>query len=119
MVKPDLAVQLGPLKLKNPVLAASGTFGYGLEFLPFLDLSRLGGFVTTGLSPRPREGNPPPRIVETPAGMLNTLGLHVAEDEDRHVDHDESVVNDRRSLDPNVRPQWQHLNSATRSMDRV
>jgi dihydroorotate dehydrogenase (NAD+) catalytic subunit len=75
MVKPDLAVTLGPLELRNPVLAASGTFGYGLEFLPFLDLNELGGFVTKGLSPRPRLGNPPPRIVETPAGMLNTIGL--------------------------------------------
>jgi len=75
MVKPDLAVTLGPLALRNPVLAASGTFGYGLEFLPFLDLNELGGFVTKGLSPRPRLGNPPPRIVETPAGMLNTIGL--------------------------------------------
>jgi len=75
MVKPDLAVELGPLRLRNPVLAASGTFGYGLEFEPFLDLNRLGGFVTKGLSPRPRHGNPPPRIVETPAGMLNTIGL--------------------------------------------
>jgi dihydroorotate dehydrogenase (NAD+) catalytic subunit len=75
MVKPDLSVELGPLKLKNPVLAASGTFGYGLEFLPFLDLGELGGFVTKGLSPRPREGNPPPRITETPSGMLNSIGL--------------------------------------------
>jgi len=72
---PDLGVELGPLRLRNPVLAASGTFGYGLEFLPFLDLGELGGFVTKGLSPRPRRGNPPPRIVETPAGMLNTIGL--------------------------------------------
>ena len=75
MVKPDLSVELGPLRLNNPVLTASGTFGYGLEFQPFLDLGRLGGLVTKGLSPRPRQGNPPPRIVETPAGMLNTIGL--------------------------------------------
>lgn len=75
MVKPDLSVELGPLRLDNPVLTASGTFGYGLEFRPFLDLGRLGGLVTKGLSPRPRQGNPPPRIVETPAGMLNSIGL--------------------------------------------
>jgi len=75
MVSPDLSVQLGPLSLKNPVLTASGTFGYGLEFLPFFDLSRLGGLVTKGLSPRPRSGNPPPRVVETPSGMLNAIGL--------------------------------------------
>jgi len=75
VVKPDLSVRLGPLALKNPVLTASGTFGYGLEFEPYLKLDELAGFVTKGLSPRPREGNPPPRIVETPAGMLNTIGL--------------------------------------------
>jgi dihydroorotate dehydrogenase (NAD+) catalytic subunit len=75
VVKPDLSVELGPLRLDNPVLTASGTFGYGLEFKPFLDLGRLGGLVTKGLSPKPRQGNPPPRIVETPAGMLNSIGL--------------------------------------------
>jgi dihydroorotate dehydrogenase (NAD+) catalytic subunit len=75
MVTPDLAVDLGPLRLKNPILTASGTFGYGLEFLPFFDLSRLGGLVTKGLSPRPRLGNPPARVVETPSGMLNAIGL--------------------------------------------
>jgi dihydroorotate dehydrogenase (NAD+) catalytic subunit len=75
MVRPDLSVELGPLRLKNPVLTASGTFGYGLEFRPYLDLNELGGLVSKGLSPRPREGNPPARIVETPAGMLNTIGL--------------------------------------------
>lgn len=75
MVSPDLAVDLGPLRLKNPVLTASGTFGYGVEFEPFFDLSRLGGLVVKGLSPRPRMGNPPARVVETPSGMLNAIGL--------------------------------------------
>lgn len=75
MVKPDLSVEIGSLKLRNPVLTASGTFGYGLEFLPFLSLEELGGIVVKGLSPRPRRGNPPERIVETPAGMLNAIGL--------------------------------------------
>jgi dihydroorotate dehydrogenase (NAD+) catalytic subunit len=75
MVKPDLSVQLGGLRLQNPVLTASGTFGYGLEFSPFLDLGELGGICTKGLSPKPRLGNPPVRICETPAGMLNTIGL--------------------------------------------
>jgi dihydroorotate dehydrogenase (NAD+) catalytic subunit len=75
VVKVDLSVELGPLRFKNPVLTASGTFGYGLEFLPFFDLGELGGIVSKGLSPQPREGNPPARIAETPAGMLNTIGL--------------------------------------------
>jgi dihydroorotate dehydrogenase (NAD+) catalytic subunit len=61
--------------LRNPILTASGTFGYGLEFAPFFDLSRIGGVVVKGISPRPRSGNPPPRIVETPSGMLNAIGL--------------------------------------------
>ena len=75
-IKPDLSTRVGPLKLKNPVLAASGTFGYGLEFANLVDLNRLGGFVTKGLSLRPRAGNPPPRIHETSSGMLNSIGLH-------------------------------------------
>ena len=75
MVTPDLSVDVGSLRLKNPVLTASGTFGYGLEFLPFLDLTSLGGLVVKGLSPKPRKGTPPERIVETPSGMLNAIGL--------------------------------------------
>jgi len=75
MVKPDLSVRVGPLRLKNPVLTASGTFGYGLEFTQYFDIGLLGGIATKGLSPKPREGNPPQRIAETPAGMLNTIGL--------------------------------------------
>ena len=71
----DLAVDLGFLKLRNPVLAASGTFGYGLEFEPYLDLAKLGGFVVKGLYYKPREGNPPPRLVETAAGLINAIGL--------------------------------------------
>ena len=63
------------LKLKNPVLTASGTFGYGLEFMPYGDLTSLGGIVVKGLSLAPREGNPMPRIAETPCGMLNAIGL--------------------------------------------
>lgn len=63
------------LVLANPILTASGTFGYGLEFEPYLDLNRLGGVVVKGISPRPRAGNPPPRLVETPSGMLNAIGL--------------------------------------------
>lgn len=71
----DLAVDLGFLKLKNPVLAASGTFGYGLEFSPFIDLNRLGGIVVKGLYFSPREGNPPPRLFESPSGLINSIGL--------------------------------------------
>ncbi len=71
----DLSVDLGFLKLRNPVLAASGTFGYGLEFEPYLELEKLGGFVVKGLYFEPREGNPPPRLVETPSGLLNAIGL--------------------------------------------
>jgi len=73
---PDLRVDLGKLSLKNPVLTASGTFGYGLEYLPFGDLRRLGGLVVKGLSLEPRPGNPGPRIVETSSGLLNAIGLH-------------------------------------------
>ena len=71
----DLSVDLGPLRLKNPIVAASGTFGYGTDFLPYLDLRDLGGFVTKGLSLLPRRGNAPPRTCETPSGMLNAIGL--------------------------------------------
>lgn len=75
----DLSVtlkgQVCDLHLKNPVLTASGTFGYGLEFAPYGDLASLGGLVVKGLSLEPREGNPCPRIVETAAGMLNAVGL--------------------------------------------
>lgn len=72
---PDISVKLGALELSNPVLAASGTFGYGLEFAPFLDLNRLGGVCTKGLSLKPRTGNPVPRVFETASGMLNAIGL--------------------------------------------
>jgi dihydroorotate dehydrogenase (NAD+) catalytic subunit len=71
----DLSVQIGALRLRNPILAASGTFGYGVEFAHLVDLNRLGGFVVKGLSREPIEGAPPPRLCETPAGMLNAVGL--------------------------------------------
>jgi dihydroorotate dehydrogenase (NAD+) catalytic subunit len=71
----DLSVQVGALRLRNPILAASGTFGYGLEFAHLVDLNRLGGLVVKGLSREPMEGAPPPRLVETPSGMLNAVGL--------------------------------------------
>ena len=74
-MNPDLSVSLGRLRLKNPVMSASGTFGYGLEFSPFYDISRLGAIVVKGLSLAPTPGNPPGRIVETASGMLNAIGL--------------------------------------------
>ena len=74
-IEPDLSVALGPLALRNPVLTASGTCGYGEELALFFDPARLGGIVVKSLSLLPREGNPPPRLVETPSGMLNSIGL--------------------------------------------
>jgi dihydroorotate dehydrogenase (NAD+) catalytic subunit len=74
-VSVDTRVDLGGIALRNPVLTASGTFGYGTEFAPFLDLRRLGGFVAKSLTLAPRFGNPPPRIAEVPSGMLNAIGL--------------------------------------------
>lgn len=71
----DLSVNIGKLRFKNPVLTASGTFGYGEEFADFLDLERLGGFIVKGTTLNPRDGNPYPRMAETPAGMLNAVGL--------------------------------------------
>jgi dihydroorotate dehydrogenase (NAD+) catalytic subunit len=71
----SLAARLGPLELKNPITTASGTFGYGLEFTDFVDLAAIGGLCTKGLSLKPHAGNAPPRICETPSGMLNAIGL--------------------------------------------
>ncbi len=71
----DLTADLGFLKLRNPVLAASGTFGYGLEFKPYVALKKLGGIVVKGLYLDPRPGNPPPRLAESPSGLINSIGL--------------------------------------------
>ncbi len=71
----DLSVNIGSLKLKNPILLASGTVGYGNEISEFTDLSKIGAIVTKSISLKPRKGNPPQRIVETPSGMLNAIGL--------------------------------------------
>src|SRR5882672_11951613 len=73
--KPDLSVSFAGITFKNPVIAASGTFGYGIEFEDIVHLDKLGGFVVKGLSREPMAGNPPPRIFETAAGMLNSIGL--------------------------------------------
>ena len=73
--KPDFRVDIGGLELQNPVLTASGTFGYAREYEHLVDLNRLGGIIVKGLSLEPAKGNPPPRICETPSGMLNAIGL--------------------------------------------
>ena len=73
--RPNLAVEIAGIKLKNPVMPASGTFGYGEEYAPYLDLNCLGAIVTKGLSLNPKAGNPTPRIAETTSGMLNAIGL--------------------------------------------
>jgi len=72
---PDLSVDIGGLKLKNPIMTASGTFGYGEEYASFINLNELGAIIVKGLSLKPRMGNPPPRIIETASGMLNAIGL--------------------------------------------
>src|SRR6202142_2047309 len=72
---PDMRVRIGDIELKNPIIAASGTFGYGIEFEDIVHLDRLGGLVVKGLSVEPMTGNPPPRLYETAAGMLNAIGL--------------------------------------------
>ena len=71
----DLTTQLGKLQMKNPVMTASGTFGYGTEYSDFIDLSRIGGIIVKGTTLRERQGNPYPRMAETPSGMLNAVGL--------------------------------------------
>ena len=71
----DLSVEIGKLKLKNPIMTASGTFGYGEEFADFIDLNRLGGIIVKGTTLHHREGNPYPRMADTPSGMLNAVGL--------------------------------------------
>lgn len=78
----DLSVKIGDLSLKNPVLTASGTFGFGEEYSDFVDLNRLGGFIVKGTTLEPREGNDYPRMAETPSGMLNAVGL-----QNKGVDH--------------------------------
>jgi dihydroorotate dehydrogenase (NAD+) catalytic subunit len=75
MQRPDMTVEVAGIKMRNPVMTASGTFGYGAEFADYLDLESIGAMITKGLSLKPKAGNPTPRIVETPGGMLNAIGL--------------------------------------------
>lgn len=94
----SMAVEVGALKMKNPMLTASGTFGFGEEFADFIDLERLGGFIVKGTTLEPREGNPYPRMAETPSGMLNAVGL-----QNKGVDHFISEIYPRlKGLDTNV-----------------
>ncbi len=75
MIKPDLSVNLGGIELSSPILAASGPFGYGHEYLEMIDCEALGGIIVKGISTEPWPGNPPPRLAETPCGLLNSIGL--------------------------------------------
>ncbi|MCM2357102.1 MAG: dihydroorotate dehydrogenase [Geobacteraceae bacterium] len=75
MIKPDMSVEIAGIRMRNPVMTASGTFGYGEEFAAYVNLEEIGAIITKGLSLLPRAGNPTPRIVETPGGMLNAIGL--------------------------------------------
>lgn len=94
----SMAVEIGALKMKNSMLTASGTFGFGEEFADFIDLERLGGFIVKGTTLEPREGNPYPRMAETPSGMLNAVGL-----QNKGVDHFISEIYPRlKGLDTNV-----------------
>lgn len=94
----DLRVNIGKLALKNPVMTASGTFGYGLEFADFIDLEALGGFIVKGTTLKPREGNDYPRMAETASGMLNCVGL-----QNKGVDYFcEKIYPQLENLDTNV-----------------
>ncbi|MBO5974319.1 MAG: dihydroorotate dehydrogenase [Paludibacteraceae bacterium] len=94
----NTTVKIGQLELKNPVLTASGTFGYGFEFADFIDLNRLGGFIVKGTTLHHREGNPYPRMAETPSGMLNAVGL-----QNKGVDYlIENIYPKLKTLDTNV-----------------
>lgn len=94
----NLNVNIGLLSLKNPVLTASGTFGYGIEFSDFIDLERLGGFIVKGTTLEPRQGNDYPRMAETPSGMLNAVGLQ-NKGVDYFIDH---IYPEIRHLDSKI-----------------
>src|SRR3990167_8167765 len=74
-IGPDMRVNIGGIAMKNPVMAASGTFGYGREYAPLVDLNRLGALVVKGISLKPAKGNETPRMVEVPSGLINAIGL--------------------------------------------
>lgn len=89
----ELRVNIGKLSLKNPVMTASGTFGYGVEYADFFDISRLGGIFVKGTTIQPREGNDYPRLAETPSGMLNAVGLQ-NKGTDYFIDHIYPTIKD-------------------------
>jgi len=94
----NLEVSIGNLKFKNPVMTASGTFGYGSEFDDFIDVSRLGGIILKGTTMEPREGNPYPRMAETPSGMLNAVGL-----QNKGIDYfEDNIYHNIKGYDTNV-----------------
>ncbi len=93
----SLEVNLGPIVLRNPVLAASGTYGYGREYEDFCDNSKIGGFVTKSVTPHPRRGNRHPRVAETPSGMLNSIGLENA-GIDHFLEHDWPAIREEPCL---------------------
>jgi len=94
----NLEVSIGNLKFKNPVMTASGTFGYGSEFDDFIDVSRLGGIILKGTTMEPREGNPYPRMAETPSGMLNAVGL-----QNKGIDYfEDNIYHKIKGYDTNV-----------------
>lgn len=94
----DLSIEIGKMKLKNPVMTASGTFGYGEEFSDFIDISKLGGILVKGTTLHHREGNPYPRMAETPSGMLNAVGL-----QNKGVDYFISDIYPRiKDIDTNI-----------------
>ena len=98
----NLRTNIGNLELKNPVLTASGTFGYGVEFSDFVNLDNLGGFIVKGTTGQPREGNPYPRMAETPLGMLNAVGL-----QNKGVDY--FIEHIRMCRVPRLRNMWRWL----------
>ncbi len=94
----DLTVKIGAMTMKNPVMTASGTFGYGVEYSDFIDISKIGGIIVKGTTTEPREGNPYPRMAETPSGMLNAVGL-----QNKGVDYFiQSIYPTIRSIDTNM-----------------
>jgi len=94
----DLSVKIGSLQMKNPVMTASGTFGYGTEYSDFIDVSRMGGIIVKGTTVRERQGNPYPRMAETPSGMLNAVGL-----QNKGVDYFvESIYPTIKNIDTNI-----------------